>query len=73
MAALRFNRWWFPLLCAIPYIFSLAWLLIRGQLWITQILLAPLLMGASIALLTWLLAYLEKGGRSGISYNKNTR
>ncbi len=51
----QWRRWWFPLLCAVPYLGSLLWLVLRGQLWIAQVLLAPLLMAAVLALLTaWL-------------------
>lgn len=57
----RWQRWFFPLVCAIPYGLSLIWLLQRGQLWIAQVLLAPLLMGVAIALLTLVLARCEDG------------
>ena len=55
----RWRRWSFPVLCAVPYLGSLLWLLLRGQIWIVQIMLAPLLMGALLAALTLLLAHLE--------------
>lgn len=55
----RWRRWMVPLLCAIPYLGALLWLLLRGQIWIAQVMLAPLLMGAVLAMLTLLLAHLE--------------
>ena len=48
-------------MCALPYGLSLIWLLQRGQPWIAQVLLAPLLMGVAIALLTLVLARCEDG------------
>ena len=42
-----------------PYLVILIWLLIRGLIWVSQILLAPLLMGAVLALLTFWLAKSE--------------
>ena len=54
MAALAF-----PTICIIPYIVILVWLLARGLIWIAQIMLAPLLMGAMLALLTLVLARAE--------------
>ena len=57
----RWQRWLFPLVCALPYGLSLIWLLQRGQPWIAQVLLAPLLMGVAIALLTLVLARCEDG------------
>ena len=55
----RWKRWLFPLLCAIPYLGSLLWLLKLQQGWIAQVMLTPLLMMALLALLTWTLARLE--------------
>ena len=55
----RLHRWILPLLCAIPYVLSLIWLLSRGQNWIVQIMLSPLVMLLIIASLTWWLAVLE--------------
>ena len=37
----------------------LLWLLLRGQVWIVQVMLAPLLMGALLAALTLFLSHLE--------------
>ena len=48
-------------MCALPYGLSLIWLLQRGQPWIAQVLLASLLMGVAIALLTLVLARCEDG------------
>ena len=55
----RYKRWILPTLCAIPYLFSYFWLLSRGQAWISNIMLAPLLMGVLLALLTLILARFE--------------
>jgi hypothetical protein len=51
----RWRRWWFPVLCALPYLACLIWLLAKGLYWVAQVLLSPLLMGAVVAVLTiWL-------------------
>ena len=55
----RWRRWIVPVACSVPYIGSLLWLLQRGQLWIVQIMLAPLVMAAVLAVLTLFLSYLE--------------
>ena len=55
----RWRQWLAPALCSVPYLASLVWLLQRGQLWIVQIMITPLLMMAVLALLTWWLARLE--------------
>ena len=55
----RWQRWLMPALCAVPYAASLVWLLARGQLWIVQIMLSPILMLLILAGLTWWLARLE--------------
>ena len=55
----RWQRWLLPVLCAAPYLVSLVWLLTRGQVWIVQIMLSPLMMLLMIAALTWWLAVLE--------------
>ena len=55
----RWRRWSVPVVCAIPYLGSLLWLLLRGQLWIVQVMLAPLLMGVLLVGLTVLLSHLE--------------
>ena len=53
------RRWFLPLACAVPYLGSLVWLFQRGQVWIVQIMLAPLLMMLLLGLLTFFLARLE--------------
>ena len=55
----RWRRWSVPVACAVPYLGSLLWLLSRGQVWVVQIMLAPLVMGALLAGLTLLLSHLE--------------
>ena len=55
----RWRRWLLPALCSLPYVASILWLVARQQLWIAQVMLAPLLMGALLAGLTVLLAHLE--------------
>jgi len=59
----RFSRWLAPLLCAVPYLGSILWLLSKGQLWIAGVMLTPALMLVLLIGLTWLLARLEFGGR----------
>ena len=55
----RWQRWLFPTLCIIPYLSILFWLLSRGLIWVSQVLLAPLIMGGVLALLTLWLAKAE--------------
>ena len=55
----RWRRWFLPLLCSVPYLTSLFWLLFIGEGWIAQVLLAPLVMAGSIALLSLWLARQE--------------
>jgi len=55
----RWQRWWFPLLCSLPYILALFWLLLLGLHWIVGVLIAPLFMASVIGLFTWLLARQE--------------
>ncbi|MCT0250839.1 hypothetical protein [Synechococcus sp. CS-197] len=51
----RWRRWFLPSLCALPYVASIVWLLLLGEGWIAQVLLAPLLMGSLLGLLSlWL-------------------
>ena len=57
----QWQRWLFPVLCAVPYGLSLIWLVLRGQVWIAQVLLAPLLMAVAIVGLTVWLARCENG------------
>jgi cellulose synthase/poly-beta-1,6-N-acetylglucosamine synthase-like glycosyltransferase len=55
----KWQRWLFPAVCLIPYFGILFWLLLNGLIWVAQVLLAPLLMGGLLALLTYLLAEAE--------------
>lgn len=55
----RWRRWLLPFLCSVPYLGSVVWLLLRGQAWIAQIMLAPLLMTGLLALLSLVLARWE--------------
>jgi len=55
----RWQRWLFPALCCLPYVACLVWLLAKGLVWIAQVMLAPLLMAAILAGLTFWLAQLE--------------
>ena len=55
----RWQRWLLPLLCSLPYLASILWLLALQEVWIAQVLLAPLLMAAMLASLTWWLARQE--------------
>lgn len=55
----RWRRWLLPLLCALPYLLSLIWLLMQGQGWVAQVMLAPIFMGAALAGLTLWLAQQE--------------
>ena len=56
---LQLRRWILPALCALPYLLCLLWMLIRGLVWLAQIMLAPLVMALLLWLLTWWLAKLE--------------
>lgn len=55
----RWQRWLFPACCAVPYLAILIWLLSLGLVWIAQVLLAPLVMGAVLAAMTLWLARQE--------------
>ena len=59
LIASRWQRWLFPTLCIIPYLAILVWLLVSGLFWVSQVLLAPLFMGAVLALMTLWLARAE--------------
>ena len=59
MITSRWQRWLFPVVCIIPYIYILIWLLTRGLIWISQVMLAPLVMGAVLAIMTLWLAKAE--------------
>ena len=55
----RWRRWLLPLLCSLPYLMSLIWLLLIGEAWIAQVLLAPLVMAGAVAVLSLWLANQE--------------
>ena len=55
----RWQQWLFPAICCLPYIACLVWLLSRGLIWVAQLMLAPLVMGGALALLTLWLAQQE--------------
>ena len=55
----RWRRWLLPLLCSLPDLASLLWLLLIGEAWIAQVLLAPLVMAGLLALLSFWLARQE--------------
>lgn len=55
----RWQRWLFPSICLLPYLAVLLWLLTKGLIWVAQVLLAPLVMGAVLGLLTLWLARAE--------------
>ena len=55
----RWRRWLLPLLFSLPYLASLLWLLLIGEAWIAQVLLAPLVMAVAIAVLSLWLARQE--------------
>lgn len=55
----RWRRWLLPLLCSLPYLASLLWLLHMGEAWIAQVLLAPLVMAGVLASLSFWLARQE--------------
>ena len=55
----HWKKWLVPVICLIPYLFSLFWLILRGQSWIAQIMLTPLFMGFAVAVLGLLLARSE--------------
>ena len=56
---LQWRRWMAPLLCAIPYLGSILWLISKDLLWVAAVLLAPLFMGFVLVSLTWWLERLE--------------
>jgi len=58
----RWQQWLFPSLCCLPYLLCLVWLLSKGLIWVAQVMLAPLLMGGALALLTLWLAQQEFRG-----------
>ena len=56
---LQWRRWLVPTLLMLPYGASLIWLQHQGLIWLVQIMLAPLVMGLVVGLITWMLARLE--------------
>ena len=56
---LQWRRWLVPTLLMLPYGASLIWLQSQGLIWLVQIMLAPLVMGLIIGVITWILAWLE--------------
>lgn len=56
---MRWRRWLGPVICAVPYVASVIWLLRFSQTWIALVLLVPALLMVVLGLLTWLLARLE--------------
>ena len=58
---LQIKRWLLPVLCAVPYLASLLWLISGGLSWLAQIMLAPLLMALIVGFMTWGLARQEFG------------
>ena len=55
----RWRRWLLPLICVLPYLLSVLWLMLIGESWIAQVLLAPLLMAGVLGLLSFWLARQE--------------
>ena len=55
----RWRRWLLPLICCIPYLASIFWLLLIGEAWIAQVLLAPLVMAGVLAGVSFWLARQE--------------
>lgn len=55
----RWRGWLVPVICAVPYLASLAWLVSRHQSWIAQIMLAPIVMTGLLAVLSFTLARFE--------------
>ena len=55
----RWQKWLFPAVCCVPYLVILVWLLMRGLIWVAQVLLAPLLMATILGGLTLWLARQE--------------
>ena len=49
----QWRRWAVPVLCFIPYVCSILWLIQRQLLWVAGVLLAPLVMGMVLIGLTW--------------------
>ena len=59
----RWRRWIGPLICAVPYLGSIWWLLCFSQTWIAFVMLVPAVLIIVLASLTWLLARIEFHGQ----------
>ena len=59
---LRWRRWIAPLICAVPYLLSILWLLRFSQAWIAVVLMVPAFLMMVLGLLTWTLARIELYG-----------
>jgi hypothetical protein len=59
---LRVRHWIGPALCALPYLASIVWLLLRSQPWIATLMLAPVLLMVLMGAITLALARLEFNG-----------
>ena len=58
----RWRLWLGPLICSVPYIGSIIWLLYFSQAWIAVIMLVPLFLITVLAALTYVLARIEFHG-----------
>ncbi len=58
----HWKRWLIPTMCLLPYFCSILWLMGSGLYWVAQVMLAPLIMGLLLALLTVVLALIEFRG-----------
>ena len=56
---LRWRLWLGPLICAVPYLGSIIWLVHFSQTWIAIVMLVPLLLMAILLTLTYILARIE--------------
>ena len=59
----QWKRWLGPLICALPYLASIIWLLFYSQPWIAFVLCVPALLIIVIGMITFILARLEFYGR----------
>ncbi len=55
----RWKNWLFPAICIMPYVACVIWMLFEGLIWVAQIMMAPIFMGAVLALVTYWLAQQE--------------
>ena len=60
---LRWRHWLGPVICSVPYVVSISWLLLFSQTWIALVMLVPALLMVVLGLLTWFLARIEFYGR----------